>query len=71
VSEDVTIGIFSSTYFSGLATPKMMHEILDECEKLIRAFKEAQTKANEVEVTDLKIGNVIMNRLRTIIATNS
>lgn len=71
VSEDVAVGKFNAVYFSGLTTPKIMHELLEECEKLIRAFKEAQTKANEVEVTDIKIGSVILNRFREVVTKNS
>ena len=57
--EDIIIGQFESTYFSGAAHPGDKANWLIRLDKLIEAVKRAQTKANEVEIQAMPIGEIL------------
>ena len=64
ITEDVIQGSYFTKYYDGSMTSAAQEALLAECDKLIAAFKEAQKIANSVEVLNLKVGAVILGRLR-------
>lgn len=58
-TEDVQIGKFMTTYYSGASHPKEKADLLSRVDRLIEATKRARMKANEVEVTEQNIGKGI------------
>lgn len=61
VTEDVHIGTWRTTYFSGAAHPGQKAEWIGRIDKLIEAVKKARMKANEVETTDASIGKTLFD----------
>ncbi len=53
VTEDIPVGTILEQEWSSLITPVQKSEMLDRCDKLIRAVKRARAKANE---QDLDVG---------------
>jgi hypothetical protein len=62
--EDVKVGTRTTVLHSGMLTPKNKREILDRIDKLLRAVKEARQRANDVEITDVKVAEAIFNYIR-------
>lgn len=60
-TEDVQIGKFLTTYFSGSAHPKDKAEWIGRIDRLIAATKRARMQANEAEVGEQKIGKEIFD----------
>ena len=56
VVEDVMIGTFDTTHFSGAVHPGIKASYLTRIDKLIESVKKARMHANEVEVNDRTIG---------------
>jgi hypothetical protein len=59
ISEDVPVGEIRTQEWSGLVTPLEKSEMLDRVEALRRAVKAARSRANEVEVSQTKIGTTL------------
>jgi hypothetical protein len=60
-TEDVQIGQFLTTYFSGAAHPQEKADRLTKIDRLIAATKRARMLANETEVVDREIGKEIFD----------
>jgi hypothetical protein len=58
---DQQIGKYETTYFSGKVTPTQKNEILKRVDKLLEAVKVARSKANNVEVNNMKVGKKIFD----------
>jgi hypothetical protein len=60
---DAPIGHLVQNEWSGLITPAKKAEVLEQVEVLLRAVKDARSKANnhEVDTTTLKIGNKLLD----------
>ncbi|GAB4342424.1 MAG: hypothetical protein OHK0038_22310 [Flammeovirgaceae bacterium] len=58
---DQQIGKYETTYFSGKITPTQKSEILKRIDKLLEAVKIARSKANNVEVNNVKVGKKIFD----------
>ncbi len=56
ISEDVPVGTIRTQEWSGLLTPLEKSEMLERVEALRRAVKAARSRANEVEITQGKLG---------------
>lgn len=56
ISEDVPIGKIVTQEWSGLITPGEKADMLERAEELRRAVKAARSRANEIEVSQQKIG---------------
>jgi hypothetical protein len=61
VTNDVLVGTFKTTNFSGESQPGDKAAFLARIDKLIEAVKKAKMKANEVEVDELKVGKAIFD----------
>jgi len=61
LNEDVRVGHYEATYYSGRITPAKKAEILERVDTLISAVIKARCRANNVDVVDLKIGNKIFD----------
>lgn len=61
VTNDVLVGTFSQTNYSGEVQPGNKAEWLGRIDRLIEAVKRARAKANETEVVDLKIGKAMFD----------
>jgi hypothetical protein len=62
VTEDVTVGTWKNTHFSGAIPADRKKQLLERVEKIQRAVKEAREEANQTEVVALATG-VIVERL--------
>lgn len=60
-SEDIPIGTWEQTIFSGELTSRQKADILGRVDALIHEVKCARQRANTTEVTETKIGEAIMN----------
>jgi hypothetical protein len=60
---DFQVGKYETTYFSGRITPTQKALLLKRLEDLIEAVKVARSKANNVEVKNIKLGNQIFDFL--------
>jgi len=65
VTEDVPVGTILEQEWSSLVTPAQKSDMLDRCDKLIRAVKRARAKANEqdLDVGKAKIAKPLMDYL--------
>jgi hypothetical protein len=61
--EDVPVGYWSTTKFSGALPAQRVRELLDRVEKLQAAVKFAREEANEYQVTDQHVGDVVFRYL--------
>lgn len=59
VVSDVAVASMTTTQYNGMVTPEYMAALCLRAEKLIEAAKTGRTRANEAEVEDLKMGEVI------------
>lgn len=57
VNEDIVVGAWIQTYFSGLITPAEKSILLERIDSLIEAIKKARSRANEQQVTTERISN--------------
>jgi hypothetical protein len=62
VTEDVPTGTILEQEWSSLVTPVTKSEMLDRCDRLLRAVKRARAKANETEIDQEsnKIGQTLL-----------
>jgi hypothetical protein len=65
VTEDIAVGEILEQEWSSLITPVQKSDMLDRCDKLIRAVKRARSKANEqdLDVTKSKIAKPLLDYL--------
>lgn len=61
ITKDVEIGTIVEQEWSGLVTPATKATMLERVEELRRAVKQARTRANDVEVTEVKIGRKLLD----------
>ena len=61
--EDVPVGTWTTVKFSGALPATRVNELRDRVEKLQAAVKQAREQANEIEVTDQKVGKPIFDYL--------
>jgi hypothetical protein len=57
--EDVTVGTWTTTKFSGAMPAERVHELEARVEKLAHAVKFAREEANNFEVTDQRVGESV------------
>lgn len=58
---DFQVGKYETTYFSGRITPTEKNKLLRKIEALIEAVKVARSKANNVEVKNISVGQEIFD----------
>lgn len=63
VQEDVQVGLYETVFRSGRMTPGEKSAILAKIDDMILAAKEARGKANQAEVTQVKLGEEIFKYL--------
>lgn len=63
-NEDVKTGTRTTTLYSGLFSISEKRQILDRIDKLLRAVKAARQRANNIEITDVKMAEAIFNYIR-------
>lgn len=63
VVADKVVGEYKKTLFSGAITSYEKAELLDRLDTLIRAVKEAKSRANEADVKEIKLADKIFNYL--------
>jgi hypothetical protein len=61
--EDIPVGYWSTTKFSGALPARRVHELTDRVEKLQAAVKFAREEANGAEVTDQRVGDAVFGFL--------
>ncbi|HTU75356.1 MAG TPA: hypothetical protein VMG38_17725 [Trebonia sp.] len=61
--EDIPVGYWSTTKFSGALPARRVHELADRVEKLRAAVKFAREEANSAEVTDERVGDAVFSFL--------
>ena len=61
--EDIPVGYWSTTKFSGSLPARRVHELTARVEKLQAAVKFAREEANGAEVTDQRVGNAVFGYL--------
>lgn len=59
ISEDVPVGNWSITYYSGLVTPAEKSQMLSRLDMVLEGVKKARARANDIEVNNLHIGKRI------------
>lgn len=65
VTEDVTIGEFATTRFSGALHPGTKAKYLAKIDKLIEAAKDARMRANQQEVDKVEIGEKVFGYIHS------
>jgi hypothetical protein len=61
--EDIAVGYWTTVKFSGALPAKRVNDLLDRVLKLQTAVKFAREEANDVEVTDQKVGAAVFGYL--------
>ncbi len=61
ITQDVEIGTIVTQEWSGLITPAVKAMMLERVEELRRGVKQALSRANDVEVTEVKIGRTVLD----------
>ena len=61
--EDIPVGYWSTTKFSGSLPARRVHELIARVEKLQAAVKFAREEANGAEVTDQRVGDAVFGYL--------
>lgn len=62
-TEDVPVGKFFTKKFSGMLTPAEKSAMLERIDNVIRAFKEARERANDIQVQETKIAGKLFSYL--------
>lgn len=63
IDKDVPVGTINEQEWSSLITPTRKSEIINNIEILIRAVKQARSRANEQEVERVQIGSVLFGKI--------
>lgn len=61
--EDVSVGVWRTIKYSGAMPQRRIAELLDRLEKLQKAVKFAREEANNLEVTEQKVGDKVLDYL--------
>jgi len=61
INKDIEVGTIVENEWSGLITPNTKAIMLGRVEELRRAVKQARSRANDIEVTEVKIGRVVLD----------
>ena len=61
--EDIAIGYWTQTKFSGALPAQRVNELVERVEKLSQAVKFAREEANTFEVTDQRVGDAVFGYL--------
>jgi hypothetical protein len=61
--EDIPVGYWSTTKFSGALPARRVNELTERVEKLQAAVKFAREEANSAEVTDQRVGDAVFGYL--------
>jgi hypothetical protein len=61
--EDVAVGYWNTVKFSGALPARRVNELVDRVEKLQHAVKFAREEANNLEITDQHVGEVLFGYL--------
>ena len=61
--EDVAVGYWTQTKFSGALPAQRVNELVERVEKLTQAVKFAREEANTFEVTDQRVGEAVFGYL--------
>lgn len=56
VSEDVPVGTWTITYYSGMLSPAEKSNLLSRLDKVLEGIKKARARANTIEVSSVIIG---------------
>lgn len=64
VNEDVQVGTYNTTYYSGKIRPKLKSEYLERIDNLLVEVKKAREKANQVDVVDVTVASKIFDYIR-------
>ncbi len=59
-TEDVIVGFWNTTHLSGAIPAELRQSMTERVEMLQRAVKQARERANDTEVTDVKVGADIL-----------
>ncbi len=59
--DDVTVGTWTTTKFSGALPQSMIHMMLDRIEELQQAVKIAREQANEINAVDISVGKTLLD----------
>ena len=60
-SQDIAVGKYEETRYSGMLSPAEKAHLMDRIEKLLAAIKKARTRANEQEVPSAVIGKKLID----------
>lgn len=63
ITEDVTIGHWTTVKHSGAIPVDRKRELVERCERLLAAVKDARERANMIEVSDMKMADAIFSKL--------
>ena len=63
INIDFQVGKYETVYYSGRMTPIMKKKLVDKLENLVESVKVARSKANNVEVKNVKLGNSLFDFL--------
>jgi hypothetical protein len=61
--EDIPVGYWTTVKFSGALPARRVNELIDRVEKLQHAVKFAREEANNLEITDQRVGDVVFSYL--------
>ena len=61
--EDIPVGYWTTVKFSGALPARRVNELVDRVEKLQHAVKFAREEANNMEITDQRVGGVVFDYL--------
>ena len=60
-SQDIPVGKWLTKKFSGMLTPAEKSDMLERVDNVIRAFKEARERANDIPVQEMKIAGKLFD----------
>lgn len=61
--EDISVGVWRTIKYSGAMPQRRIAELLERLEKLQKAVKFAREEANNIEVTEQKVGDKVLDYL--------
>lgn len=63
ISEQVPVGLFTRTRWTGTISPAQKSKLLGAVDNMIREVKQARMKANETPIVEGKIGEKLFNKI--------
>lgn len=64
-ASDINVGVFTKHKWSGMVTSREKADMLGRLDELIRCFKKARQRANEVEVDNTELATKILDYINT------